>query len=146
MSVSPRWCLGELPLLNGLGSHGQTASTDSKEHDERPDQQTQHRPQHAVQKHTGIMGTLPKHIIWPAGEDREGCSLVNGPQQANTAKKPNKVLCLSENIGIGYCHLILSLSIVARSWSHPQTLSLQAGAGCILGRSPTYCRSSCAFL
>lgn len=67
-SVSPQWFLGELPFLNGLGSHSQTASTHCKEYNERPDQQTQHRPQHAVQKHAGIMGTLPKHIIWPAGE------------------------------------------------------------------------------
>lgn len=78
MSVSPQWSLGELPLLNGLGSRSQTASADCKEHDERPDQQTQHRPQHAVQKHTGIVGMLPKHIIWPAGEHREGSSLING--------------------------------------------------------------------
>lgn len=99
MSVSPQWCLGELAFLNGLGSHGQTASADREEYNERPDQQTQHRPQHTVQQDTGIMGTLPKHIIWPAGENTEGSFLVNGPQQTNRVNRANRV---TPNRGIVY--------------------------------------------
>lgn len=105
MSVSPQWCLGELAFLNGLSSHGQTASTNSEEYNERPDQQTQHRPQYTVQQHAGIMGTLPKHIIWPVGEDTEGSSLVNTPQQVNIV---NRVSRVTPNRRIVYHYMLWS--------------------------------------
>lgn len=57
--------VGALPLLQSLGAHGQRARAHGQQHDERAQEERDHRPQDAVQQDAGVVGTPPQDVVRP---------------------------------------------------------------------------------